>query len=130
MTSTRKRMPHVGDRALARPVQHQDLLQLRSYRGLKGLRTVIFLNASDVSDRGVSKFDLIDFTSFFRDSSTWTMYGYRGVQYEIPSGCSVGYMPELNVLCGIADFKTQSERPLTQHLIVEVNPSTSNGSQP
>jgi hypothetical protein len=31
-------------------------------------------------------------------------------------------MPELNVLCGIADVSTQSEQPLTKHLVVEVTP--------
>ncbi len=75
------------------------------YRGLKGLRTVIFMNASDMSDRGLNEFDLIDVTSFSRDGSTRTVYGYRAVHYEIPPGCCAGYMPELNVLCGIADFQ-------------------------
>jgi hypothetical protein len=37
------------------------------------------------------------------------VYGYRAVRYEIPPGCAAGYMPELNVLCGI-----------TKHLVVEV----------
>ena len=32
-------------------------------------------------------------------------------------------MPELNVLCGIADFSTQSEQPVTKHLVVEVTPA-------
>jgi hypothetical protein len=32
-------------------------------------------------------------------------------------------MPELNVLCGIADFSTQSEQPLTKHFVVEITPS-------
>jgi hypothetical protein len=34
-------------------------------------------------------------------------------------------MPELNVLCGIADVSSQSEQPLTKHLIVEVTPARS-----
>jgi molybdopterin-dependent oxidoreductase alpha subunit len=100
------------------------------YRGLKGLRTVIFMNASDMNDRGLKEWDLIDVTSFSRDGSTRTVYGYRAVHYEIPPGCAAGYMPELNVLCGIADFSTQSEQPVTKHLVVEVSPSTSNGPQP
>jgi hypothetical protein len=33
-------------------------------------------------------------------------------------------MPELNVLCGIADFSTQSEQPVTKHLVVEVTSAT------
>jgi hypothetical protein len=36
-------------------------------------------------------------------------------------------MPELNVLCGIADFSTQSEQPVTKHLVVEVRPSDEHG---
>jgi hypothetical protein len=35
-----------------------------------------------------------------------------------------GFMPELNVLCGIAGVSTQSEQPVTKHLVVEVTPST------
>jgi hypothetical protein len=38
--------------------------------------------------------------------------GYRAVRYEISPGCTAGYMPELNVLCGIADSSTQSEQPV------------------
>ena len=31
-------------------------------------------------------------------------------------------MPDLNVLCGIADVRTQSEQPVTEHPVVEVTP--------
>jgi molybdopterin-dependent oxidoreductase alpha subunit len=100
------------------------------YRGLRGLRTVIFMNTNDMRERGLAEFDLIDVTSFSKDGSTRTVHGYRAVQYEIPPGCAAGYMPELNVLCGIADFSTQSEQPVTKHLVVAVAPSASKGSQP
>jgi hypothetical protein len=39
-------------------------------------------------------------------------------------------MPELNVLCGIADLSTQSEQPLTKHVIVDVTPTTGMTSVP
>ncbi|MCW2548597.1 MAG: molybdopterin-dependent oxidoreductase alpha subunit [Mycobacterium sp.] len=92
------------------------------YRGLQGLRTVIFMNANDMRERGLAEFDLIDVTSFSKDGSTRTAHGYRAVQYEIPPGCAAGYMPELNMLCGIADISTQSEQPVTKHLVIEVTP--------
>jgi molybdopterin-dependent oxidoreductase alpha subunit len=95
------------------------------YRGLKGLRTVIFMNEDDMHDRGLSEFDLIDVTSFSRDGTTRAVYGYRAIRYEVPTGCAAGYMPELNVLCGIADFSTQSEQPVTKHLVVAVTRSDS-----
>ena len=94
------------------------------YRGLKGLRTVVFMNDDDMRDRGLEEFDLVDITSYSRDGTQRTVYGYRAVRYEIPRGCTAGYMPELNVLCGIADFSTQSEQPVTKHLVVEVTPAT------
>jgi molybdopterin-dependent oxidoreductase alpha subunit len=90
------------------------------YRGLKGLRTVVFMNEDDMRDRGLEQFGLVDITSFSRDGTERKVHGYRAVRYEIPPGCAAGYMPELNVLCGIADFSTQSEQPVTKHLVVEV----------
>jgi molybdopterin-dependent oxidoreductase alpha subunit len=93
------------------------------YRGLKGLRTVVFMNSEDMRDRGLAEFDLVDITSFSKDGTMRTVHGYRAVGYEIRAGCAAGYMPELNVLCGLADFSSQSEQPVTKHLIVEVTSS-------
>jgi molybdopterin-dependent oxidoreductase alpha subunit len=97
------------------------------YRGLKGIRTVVFMNEDDMRDRGLDEFDLVDVTSFSKDGTQRTVYGYRAVRYEIAPGCAAGYMPELNVLCGIADLSTQSEQPVTKHLVVEVTPSAQQG---
>lgn len=93
------------------------------YRGLQGLRTIVFMSERDMAERGLAEFDLVDVTSFSKDGSQRSVYGYRAVQYEIAPGCVAGYMPELNVLCGIADASTQSEQPVTKHLVVEVAPS-------
>jgi molybdopterin-dependent oxidoreductase alpha subunit len=94
------------------------------YRGLKNLRTALFMNADDMRERGLDEFDLIDITSHARDGSTRSVYGYRVVSYDIPRGSVIGYMPELNVLCAIADQSQQSNQPLTKHLVVEVTPAS------
>jgi anaerobic selenocysteine-containing dehydrogenase len=93
------------------------------YRGLKNLRTALFMSAEDMRDRGLAEFDLIDITSFARDGSTRSVYGYRAVAYNTPRGSVFGYMPELNVLCAIADHSQQSGQPLTKQIIVEVTPA-------
>jgi anaerobic selenocysteine-containing dehydrogenase len=93
------------------------------YRGLKGLRTVVFMNSDDMRDRSLGEFDLVDITSISKDGSRRTVHGCRAVRYDIPPGCAAGYMPELNVLCGLADFSTQSGQPATKHVIVEVAPA-------
>lgn len=98
------------------------------YRGLKGPRTVVFMNEGDMRDRGLSEFDLFDVTSFSRDGSRRAVYGYRAIRYDVPRGCAAGYMPELNVLCGIADYSSQSGQPVTKHLEIEVTPSRLTGA--
>ena len=86
------------------------------------------IRALDMKDRGLGEFDLVDITSFSRDGSRRTVYGYRAIRYEIPRGCAAGYMPGLNVLCGIADYSSQSGQPVTKHLEVEVIPAPVTGA--
>ncbi|MBD0690032.1 hypothetical protein BG452_29380 [Streptomyces sp. CBMA123] len=62
-----------------------------------------------------------------RDGSTRSVHGYLAVPYDIPRGCAAGYMPELNVLCAIGDFSTQSDQPIMKHLKVTVTKGQSEG---
>ena len=94
------------------------------YRGLKGLRTVVFMNEDDMRDRGLDEFGLIDITSVSKDGSKRTAHGYRAARFEIPRGCAAGYVPELNVLCGIPDYQTECEQPVTKRVVVEITPLT------
>ncbi|HEY3506040.1 MAG TPA: molybdopterin dinucleotide binding domain-containing protein [Actinocatenispora sp.] len=93
------------------------------YRGVKHLRTLLFMHRADMADRGLAEFDRIDITSIARDGTRRTAYGYRAVGYDIPRGCAAGYMPELNVLCAVGDFSAQSRQPLMKHVPIEVTPS-------
>src|SRR5215469_11785452 len=40
------------------------------YRGVKNLRTLVFMNKDDMKDRDPEKYDLVDITSFAKDGST------------------------------------------------------------
>jgi hypothetical protein len=46
--------------------------------------------------------------------------GYRAIPYNLPRGCAIGYMPELNVLCPIGDYGAQSDQPLMKRVVVEI----------
>lgn len=94
------------------------------YRGVKNLRTLLFMNEEDMSNRKLEQFALIDITSFAKDGSTRKVSGFRAVKYNIPKGCASGYMPELNVLCPIGDFSAQSDQPMMKQVMIEVVPST------
>ena len=53
------------------------------YRGVKNLRTLIFLNADDMRERGFAKYDLIDVQSFAKDGSTRDVRGYHAIPYDL-----------------------------------------------
>ena len=52
------------------------------YRGVKNLRTLIFMNEDDMRERGLLKYDLIDVTSFAKDGSTRSVSGHRAIPYS------------------------------------------------
>lgn len=90
------------------------------YRGIRNLRTLIFMNEQDMRERSLDRFDLIDVTSIAKDGSRRSVHGYHAVLYDIPQGSAAGYMPERNVLVGIGDYSEQSDQPLMKHITVEI----------
>ncbi|MFJ6947078.1 FdhF/YdeP family oxidoreductase [Streptomyces wuyuanensis] len=93
------------------------------YRGVRNLRTLVFMNEDDMRERGISEFDPVDITSTAKDGSHRHLDGYLAIPYDIPRGCAAGYMPEMNVLCAIGDYSTQSDQPLMKHIRVTVAPA-------
>lgn len=94
------------------------------YRGVKNLRTLVFMNAQDMADRGIKEFDDVDIVATARDGSTRSLRRYKAIPYGIPRGCAAGYMPEMNVLCAIGDYSTQSDQPIMKNVKVRVSLSS------
>ena len=92
------------------------------YRGVKNLRTLLFMSEADMQALNLDNFDLIDIESFARDGTTRKVTGYRAVKYDVPQGCVFGYMPELNVLCANIDYSRESDQPAMKQVAVEVRP--------
>jgi hypothetical protein len=63
---------------------------------------------------------LVDITGVARDGTRRAVRGDRALGYDLPRGCAIGYMPELNVPCPLGDFSEQSDQPITKHLNVEI----------
>ncbi|RFU87527.1 formate dehydrogenase [Streptomyces triticagri] len=90
------------------------------YRGVKNLRTLVFMNKDDMRERGLAEFDPVTIVSTAKDGSRRSLEGYLAVPYDMPRGCAAGYMPEMNVLCAIGDFSVQSDQPLMKHVKVTI----------
>ncbi|TBO56401.1 FdhF/YdeP family oxidoreductase [Streptomyces kasugaensis] len=93
------------------------------YRGIRRLRTLVFMNQDDMRERGLSTFDPVDITSTAKDGTRRHLNGYLAVPHDIPRGCAAGYMPEMNVLCAIGDYSTQSDQPIMKHVKVTIHPA-------
>ncbi|MFE9764670.1 FdhF/YdeP family oxidoreductase [Streptomyces sp. NPDC005808] len=93
------------------------------YRGIKNLRTLVFMNKDDMRERGLSELDPVDITSTAKDGTHRHLDGYLAIPYDIPRGCAAGYMPEMNALCAIGDYSTQSAQPLMKHVKVTITPA-------
>ncbi len=93
------------------------------YRGISNLRTLVFMNEDDMRERGILELEPVDIVSTAKDGSHRRLDGYLAVPYDIPRGCAAGYMPEMNVLCAIGDYSTQSDQPLMKHVKVTITRS-------
>ncbi|MFF4114189.1 FdhF/YdeP family oxidoreductase [Streptomyces sp. NPDC001714] len=93
------------------------------YRGIKNLRTLVFMNPADMRERGLGEFDPVDITSTAKDGSTRTLNGYLAIPYDLPRGCAAGYMPEMNALIALCDYSEQSDQPLMKHIRATIGPA-------
>jgi molybdopterin-dependent oxidoreductase alpha subunit len=90
------------------------------YRGISGTREVVFLNETDLAERGLSDGDPIDVASHFPDGRARALRGFRAVAYDIPRGCAAGYFPELNPLVSAESFAERSRTPTSKFIPVTV----------
>ncbi|RII17850.1 Formate dehydrogenase H [Streptomyces sp. YIM 130001] len=90
------------------------------YRGVKNLRTLVFMNQADMRELGLAEFDPVTIVSTAKDGSRRRLEGFSAIPYDMPRGCAAGYMPEMNVLCAIGDYSVQSDQPLMKHVKVTI----------
>jgi len=93
------------------------------YRGIKGGRRVVFVNAEDLAARGLVDGDLVDLVSVWSDGERHAK-GFRAVAYETPRGCAATYFPEANVLVPLDSTALGSNTPTSKSLIVRIERST------
>ena len=92
------------------------------YRGVHGNRRIVFMNALDMSERGLKTRDVVDMTSHFnttkRSSLNWIV-----VPYEIPRGNLATYFPEANELVPLDSTADISNTPTSKWIEVSISPS-------
>jgi molybdopterin-dependent oxidoreductase alpha subunit len=92
------------------------------YRGIRGGRRVVLVNADDARDRGLAAGDIVDITSHAADG-TREARAFTLVVYEIPRGCCATYFPETNVLVPLGVTARKSGTPASKSVVVTLQKS-------
>ena len=89
------------------------------FRGVKGTRAVLFMNADDLDRMGLADGDSVDLTTD-ADDVVRRVKGLRIVAYGIPPGNCAGYYPELNPLIPLWHHDEQAKTPAAKAIPVRV----------
>lgn len=93
------------------------------YRGIKGGRRVILVNADDLRAYGLQGGDLVDVVSVFSDGERRAR-NFRTVEYPTTRGCAAAYFPEANVLVPLDSTAEVSNTPASKSTVIRLEPAT------
>ena len=90
------------------------------FRGVKGTRDVLFMNAEDMMAEGVKEGDVIALEAPSPDGRLRRRAGLIATVYNIPRGCLGAYYPECNVLIPIEHHAEESHVPAAKSVPVVI----------
>ncbi|GAA0728384.1 FdhF/YdeP family oxidoreductase [Sphingomonas japonica] len=90
------------------------------FRGVKGTRDVLFMNAGDMAARGLRAGQVVALESDAEDGAHRRRDGLIVTPYAIPSGCLGAYYPEANVLMPVEHFAEESHVPAAKSVPVRI----------
>jgi len=89
------------------------------YRGIRGGRRVVFLNAADIADEGLAAGQVVDLVSGC-DGRERVAERFKVVPYSIPRHCAATYYPEANVLVPISSVAEKSNTPASKSVRIRI----------
>ena len=90
------------------------------YRGISGMRDIVFLNPEDLAALGVKPGGRIDVTSHWTDGERH-LKGFRAIPYDMPRGMAAAYFPEANVLVPVGHVAEGSNTPASKSIEVSIH---------
>ena len=91
------------------------------YRGISGMRDIVFLNPADLAAIGAKPGQRVDVTSHWEDGERH-LRGLRAIPYEMPRGLAAAYFPEANVLVPVGHVAVGSNTPASKSIEVSISP--------
>lgn len=92
------------------------------YRGVRGLRRVVFIHRDDLALLGLQPGDLVDLHSAWHDGER-RVTGFTLVEYDIPRGNLASYFPETNPLVPLDSVAERAGTPTSKAIPVRLTRS-------
>ena len=92
------------------------------YRGVFGMRRVIFIHPDDIAMLGMRAGDWVDVKSVWDDGAERRADGFMLVAYDIPRGCVAAYYPETNALVPLDSVADGAGTPTSKSIPVLLFP--------
>ncbi|QBI54425.1 FdhF/YdeP family oxidoreductase [Streptomonospora litoralis] len=93
------------------------------YRGVRGGRRVVFVNAEDARELGLADGRRVDLIGEWSDGTERRAFGFRLACYPTPRGCAAAYYPETNVLVPLDHTAEYSNTPASKSVVVRLEPA-------
>ena len=93
------------------------------YRGVHGLRRVVFISRADLERLGLRDGEHVDIGTVWHDGSQRVVRDFRLVEYDIPAGCLAAYFPETNPLVPLDHHAERARTPASKSIPVRLHRS-------
>ncbi|MEC4560532.1 FdhF/YdeP family oxidoreductase [Pseudomonas inefficax] len=90
------------------------------YRGVFGLREVVFVNEVDIRRMGFEPGEHVDLVSLWEDGVERRVSGFRLVAYDVPEGQAAAYYPETNPLVPLESYGEGTYTPTSKFVAIKV----------
>ena len=97
------------------------------YRGVKGMREVVFVNPADIQRLGLQAGQKVDLLSLWDDGIERRVEGFTLLTYDTPPGQAAAYYPETNPLVPLASVGEGSYTPTSKFVAIRVLPARESG---
>ncbi|WP_043301280.1 FdhF/YdeP family oxidoreductase [Pseudomonas sp. M47T1] len=91
------------------------------FRGVKGTRSVIFLNHSDVIRLGLAPGDWVTLRTAIEPEVRRQVGPFQIIAYDIPAGCAAAYYPECNALVPLWHHAERSKVPAAKSVPITLH---------
>ncbi|MDO6706508.1 FdhF/YdeP family oxidoreductase [Photobacterium sp. 1_MG-2023] len=90
------------------------------YRGVFGMRDVVFANEADIRRLGFEPGERVDLVSLWEDGKERRVSGFMLVAYDIPSGQAAAYYPETNPLVPLESYGDRTYTPTSKFVAIRL----------